>query len=57
MTDDTGMDAVAHQRKDRVCLGCLTMFDSAWSGERVCRRCKGTSAWRSGAIARYHKHQ
>lgn len=57
MTDDTQPDAAEHRRKDRMCLSCCIMFDSAWSGERVCPRCKGTSAWRSGSIERYHRYR
>jgi len=36
------------KRLARTCLGCKTTFDSAWAGERICARCKGTSAWRIG---------
>jgi hypothetical protein len=36
-------------RLRRSCLNCKSVFDSAWSGERVCPRCKGTTAWRNGA--------
>jgi hypothetical protein len=36
--------------KIRKCLICKTPFSSAWAGERVCRRCKSTSAWRGGAL-------
>lgn len=36
-------------RLRRVCLGCKSLFDSAWAGERVCPRCKGTTSWRNGA--------
>ncbi|MDQ7249935.1 hypothetical protein [Dongia sedimenti] len=35
-------------RLPRVCLCCKSLFDSAWAGERVCLRCKGTTAWRNG---------
>lgn len=35
-------------RLPRLCLNCKSVFDSAWSGERVCARCKGTTAWRNG---------
>jgi hypothetical protein len=34
--------------KFRACLKCRTVFDSAWAGERVCARCKGSNAWRNG---------
>lgn len=38
------------QEKVRKCLICQEPFPSAWAGERVCRRCKSTSAWRSGTM-------
>lgn len=34
--------------KTRQCLKCHSQFESTWSGERICRRCKGTAAWRQG---------
>jgi hypothetical protein len=40
----------ASEEKIRKCLVCKSPFPSSWSGERVCRRCKSTSAWRSGAL-------
>ena len=40
----------AEEPKLRNCLVCRTAFQSAWAGERVCRRCKATSAWRGGAL-------
>ncbi len=33
------------------CLMCNSEFPSAWAGERLCSRCKGTSAWRRGVPA------
>lgn len=36
----------------RRCLRCRATFPSEWSGERICRRCKGTSTWRNGAPIR-----
>lgn len=37
--------------KKRKCLGfCGQEFDSEWNGERICKRCKDTAAWRSGAV-------
>ena len=36
--------------KVRKCLMCGNSFESAWSGERICKRCKGSSAWKSGAM-------
>jgi predicted RNA-binding Zn-ribbon protein involved in translation (DUF1610 family) len=41
----------AFTRLQRTCLSCKAMFDSAWAGERICPRCKGTTVWRSGASA------
>ena len=35
-------------RKTRRCLMCSRDFDSAWAGERICRKCKSTAAWRTG---------
>jgi hypothetical protein len=35
----------------RPCLVCKTPFLSAWSGERICRRCKSGKIWRSGGVA------
>ncbi len=36
------------ERKVRQCLMCGESFTSEWAGERVCRHCKSTSAWRTG---------
>ena len=36
------------QPKTRQCLRCCESFKSEWAGERICTRCKGTTAWRSG---------
>ena len=38
------------EEKTRKCLICKTPFPSAWAGERVCRRCKATSTWRSTGL-------
>ena len=35
-------------RKARRCLMCHSEFDSAWAGERICRRCKSSSTWQTG---------
>jgi len=35
--------------RTRRCLKCKTSFHSEWSGERICSRCKGSSAWRNAA--------
>jgi methylphosphotriester-DNA--protein-cysteine methyltransferase len=37
--------------KERNCLRCKVKFWSSGFGERVCRRCKGLSAWRNSAPA------
>jgi hypothetical protein len=42
------------QRKERVCLKCQASFGSEWAGERICPRCKGTEAWRSGFQVQVH---
>jgi hypothetical protein len=34
--------------KSRCCLKCQSTFQSEWSGERLCRRCKSKSGWRQG---------
>jgi len=34
--------------KSRRCLMCRDRFESAWPGERICKRCKSTAAWREG---------
>ncbi len=34
--------------KKRNCLMCGDGFDSEWSGERVCKRCKSNDGWRNG---------
>jgi len=34
---------------DRQCLRCQSSFPSAWVGERICTRCKTSSAWRQGS--------
>ena len=38
--------------KTRQCLRCSTSFQSSWSGERVCTRCKSSNAWRNGGPMR-----
>lgn len=47
---DDGQDErpSADVAKVRPCLRCKTPFPSKWAGERICSRCKGTTAWRSG---------
>ncbi len=38
--------------RERICLGCSSPFHSEWSGERICKRCRGTSNWRGGGMSR-----
>jgi uncharacterized paraquat-inducible protein A len=42
-------DSGGENRRLRSCLRCSTSFESAWAGERVCQRCKGSSTWRNGS--------
>lgn len=37
--------------KQRPCLRCSEIFESTGIGERICRRCKGSNAWRNGIPA------
>lgn len=37
-----------HEVKVRRCLMCERSFESGWVGERICRKCKSTSTWKSG---------
>jgi tRNA(Ile2) C34 agmatinyltransferase TiaS len=58
MTTDRSDNAIAGDRlrgltadvtpKTRLCLKCRSSFESEGAGERVCRKCKSSSAWRSG---------
>ena len=36
--------------KMRKCLMCSAPFPSTWAGERICRRCKSSTRWRSGEL-------
>ena len=36
------------QRKERACMMCGEGFESEWFGERICRKCKSTAAYRQG---------
>jgi len=47
-TDDFGGPVTILSPRSRQCLRCQTAFPSQWAGERICGRCKGTTAWRSG---------
>jgi hypothetical protein len=39
--------------KTKPCLICKSPFPSEWAGERICRKCKSTTAWRSGVVKSY----
>ncbi|MFD2207201.1 hypothetical protein [Kiloniella antarctica] len=41
------------QKKTRSCLNCREKFVSEWIGERVCKTCKSSLAWKSGGDAEY----
>lgn len=45
---------VAPPPQTRSCLRCHDDFLSEWSGERICKRCKGTAAWREGGTISSH---
>lgn len=51
-SDNDTDDLVEYDRKvepkTRKCLMCGSQFPSAWAGERICRKCKSSSTWRSG---------
>jgi hypothetical protein len=34
--------------RERRCLMCGERFQSEWAGERICKRCRQTAAWRQG---------
>jgi hypothetical protein len=36
----------------RKCLMCKEVFASEWSGERVCKRCRSSGAWKHPAAYR-----
>ncbi len=54
MTDRPALDTPPERPRDdgpklRQCLRCSAEFESEWSGERICRRCKGSASWRTGS--------
>ena len=56
MTDRAQTDELSDRRapevsKIRLCLKCRSEFESLWSGERLCKRCKTSKAWRTGGYA------
>jgi hypothetical protein len=40
--------------QERICLRCSEKFPSTWAGERVCARCKSSSAWKQGSPVSVH---
>jgi hypothetical protein len=46
--DTTQDDDSQYERKLRRCMMCGENFESDWAGERICRRCKSTEAYRRG---------
>lgn len=40
----------AAEAKKRKCLSCGDTFDSKWSGDRICRKCKMTEGWHDGEM-------
>ena len=50
--DPHGIEPTTDTAKTRKCLRCEDDFMSEWAGERICSRCKGSSAWRSGIPVR-----
>ena len=53
--DDRVLQAIADISKSRLCLRCKMEFVSSGFGDRICRRCKGTKAWRNGVATTYGK--
>ena len=47
-------DRADTEAKTRLCLKCRKIFSSEWAGERVCRPCKLSNAWREGRAAEYY---
>jgi hypothetical protein len=52
MFDSVEEIVVPEEVKQRRCLNCTDQFPSVWAGERVCKRCKQTSSWRSGVASK-----
>jgi len=50
-TDELSDSRVPEVSKIRPCLKCRVEFESQWSGERLCKRCKSSKAWRTGGYA------
>ncbi len=47
IVSDPPKRALADAPKERFCLRCKSSFWSEGFGERICSRCKATSAWRA----------
>ena len=45
---ETAAENKKFELKTRICLMCRNVFESEWSGERICRKCKSTERWRQG---------
>ena len=37
-----------YKARERKCLMCTKHFRSEWSGNRVCKKCRTSSAWKEG---------
>ena len=37
-----------HEARERTCLMCGRIFESAWAGHRICDTCRSGSRWRGG---------
>jgi hypothetical protein len=48
LDEEKNVEALWDVPKPRRCLRCEESFQSAWSGERICPRCKKSEAWRRG---------
>ena len=46
--DAASYRTAGHQEKIRRCLCCGDDFNSAWAGERVCKKCRSSARWRQG---------
>lgn len=61
MTDQSELDMTPGRPegdvpKLRQCLRCNDEFESEWSGERICRRCKTSATWRRGLPHVFRSH-
>ncbi|WP_343562948.1 hypothetical protein [Kiloniella sp. b19] len=54
MSDQSNTKPVSdrvYNKKKRKCLKCRETFMSEWPGERICKTCKASTAWREGVAA------